>query len=101
MKLKEKIQELINSSGLENKEIVAIIDDLRKDYHNRKNVGDKGLSQKKHSKLSAFIRGKSYVLSLDRNSVFYQGAWRKIVIANSQKHIIYLGSELNTTFKRS
>lgn len=97
--LKNQIKELINSSGFENKKILIILDEIRKDYHNRRNVGDKGLSLKKHSKLVALIRDKTYTLSLDRKWVFYKGGWKKIIGVNSIKHIIYLGSELNVKFK--
>lgn len=88
--LKENIKQLLDQSGITNKEIVSLLDEIRKDYHDRRNVGDQGLSSKKHSERIAIIRGERYTLSTDKY-VFYKGGWRVIHEDDLGKYIIYLG----------
>lgn len=100
MDLRKQIAKLIKESGLENKEVVALLDDIRKGYHNRKNVGVKGISEKELSKMIAIINGKDYPLSKDKGYIFYQGGWRKVYGDINSKHIVYLKTNLPVKFKK-
>ncbi|MBO9674451.1 MAG: hypothetical protein J7577_13470 [Sphingobacteriaceae bacterium] len=100
MKLKKKIIALIEKSGFENKEVLALLDDIRKNYHNRKNLGDKGLSEKELSKMVAIIRGKEYPLSKDKCYLYYRGGWRKVYGDLKSRHIVYLRSSIEFKVKK-
>ena len=94
--LKTSLIKRIAKSGIESKEVVLILDEIRKLYHNQKNVGDKVVSQKELSKSAAYVYGKSYQVSKDKKYLFYKGAWRVI----RKNEIVYLGSILKLDFKR-
>lgn len=98
--LKEQIKGMIESSGIENKAVVALLDEIRKDYHNRKNVGDKVVSQKALSTMVAVIYKGEYPLSRDKKTVFYKGGWRVIRGEGSAKHFVYIGSVIAVKFRR-
>lgn len=91
---------MIKESGLENKEVVSILDEIRKNYHNRKNIGDKTISEKDLSTMVANIFRKNYPLSKDKKYVFYQGGWRKLYGAAPDRYIVYLKSNTPVTFKK-
>jgi hypothetical protein len=102
MNLKKQIAKLIKASGLENKEVVAILDEIRKDYHDRKNVGDKVVSERELSPyMDALIGMEHHPLSKDKSWVFFKGGWRKVYRAVSgDRHIKYLGSFIQVKFKK-
>lgn len=102
MDLKQEIIDLIAKSGIENKEVVVLLDEVRKIYHNPKNVGDKVLNQKEHhSVMEAEIYGKSYTISNYGHYVFYKGGWRKIYRDNLDGYFIdYLGLFVKLELKR-
>lgn len=101
MNLKKKIINLITKSGLTNKEVLVILDEIRTNYHNRKNVGDKVVSEREHSiHMSAQIYNQDYPLSKDKDWVFYKGGWRKIYGEAPDRHIIYIKANIAVKFKK-
>lgn len=101
MNIKKKIIALITKSGLTNKEVVAILDEVRKDYHNPKNVGDKIVSEREQSQhMVAQIYKNTYSLSKDKAWVFYQGGWRKIHGASPDRFITYIKHQIAVKFKK-
>lgn len=101
MNLKENIKSLIKASGLSNKEVVSLIDGLRKDYHDRKNVGDTNISKKDHAKTKALINNSIYTVSKDMKHVFFKGDWRRLRKDDLGYYIVYLGINIFVKFKRS
>lgn len=95
--LKDQIKFLINSSGMENKGICQLLDDIRKDYHRPTNTGTKGLDSKPLSKDMALIFEKEYHISKNRQYVYYKGGWR-IIQGEKTKTIKYLGSNIILKF---
>ncbi len=88
--MKKYIMALLAASELSNKEIVALLDEIRKEYHKPMNVGTKILDQKEHSNLKAEINGSLYTVSKDKRFVFYLGGWRVINGYAKDKFITYL-----------
>lgn len=101
MDLKNQIIDLIKESGLENKSVVSILDEVRKKFHNRRNVGDKVLSERVLSEhMQALIYRDLYPLSKNKREVYYKGAWRKVYGEKTKRYIIYLKGSLDVKFKR-
>jgi len=101
MDLKQEIIDLVVKSGIENKEVVATLDEVRKLYHNPKNVGDKVLNEKEHhSSNEAEIYGNRFPLSKDASYVFYKGDWKKRKRGNTANWITYLGVNIEFKIKR-
>jgi hypothetical protein len=101
MNLKKKIIALITKSGKDNKEVVAILDVIRTNYHNRKNVGDKVVSERElSSHMIAQIYNQAYPLSRDKAWVFYKGGWRKVRGESPDRHIIYIKANIAVKFKK-
>lgn len=102
--LKQSIIKRITKSGMSNADVVAILDEVRKLYHNRKNVGDKVLSSRKHSgSISAYsiITKAMMPVSSDKGFAYYKGAWKKIQSDKEGIFIIYLGNEIRIKFKKN
>jgi len=101
MNLKKQIIKLIEKSELPSKEVLAALDEVRKSYHNPKNVGDKVMSQKEHSQhMVAQIYKNNYTLSKDKAWVFYQGGWRKINGTAPNRYITYIKANIAVKFKK-
>lgn len=103
--LKTKIVKSITKSGLTDKEVLAILDEVRKLYHDRKNVGDKVFTTKElHTTLYAVTTSgklRSMSLSKDKLYVYYEGAWRKVYTDGYGKYFRYLKSPIAIKIKKN
>jgi hypothetical protein len=101
MNLKKQIIKLITKSELTNKEVVAILDEVRTNYHNRKNVGDKVVSEREQSTvMQAMLANGLHPLSKDKSWVFFKGGWRKIRGGTTDRHIVYIKAIIPVKFKK-
>jgi len=101
MNLKKKMIALITKSGLTNKEVLLILDEVRTNYHNRKNVGDKVVSEREQSSImQASMANALHPLSKDKAWVFFKGGWRKIRKDGQDKFITYLKTSVPVKFKK-
>ncbi len=100
MELKDCIVALIDKSGLTNKEVLGVLDGVRALYHDRRNVGDKVLSEREHSsKYEAEIKGVRYPLSKDKKFVYYKGDWKKVYGFVNARFVTYLGTSITVLFR--
>lgn len=98
--MKEQIKKLIDTSGLENKEIVKMLDEIRKEYHRPMNTGTKVLNSKQISEFVAEYKSLEYPVSDDFKYVFYKGGWRKIHRKHAKEYAVYLGSQIELNIRK-